>query len=127
MQTRTYQFWTQASQANAASITIVNPGWIVCVKWASYLDSVADNSYLQAELSFQSSSQIATHNALGVIDTIAQFQNVQASPVGQSTTGVNQCSEALRIPVLPGNILYLNTSNSGTATIKCLMVVMEQD
>lgn len=125
MQTRCYQYYTTLSQANAASIQIVNPGWITGVKWSAFIDSLADNSTVQAELSFQSNSNLATHNPVGVIDTIASQQNVQAAPVGQSTTGVNQQTSGLMIPVAAGNIVYLNTTLTGGA-VKVILQVLEQ-
>jgi hypothetical protein len=117
MSTRTYQVSATTSQANAASVTVIARGWLTGVKWTGYLDSLADNSLAVAEVSFQQISQIGVNGAVGVIDGISQYQNVQAAPVGQSQAGFNQQTQGLRIPVVPGNVIYLNTQlTSGRIT-----------
>jgi hypothetical protein len=124
MQTRIYQLYSTASQANAANFTIIARGVLTAVKWVVSQDSLSDNALVSAELSFQQTSQLATTGAVGVVDSVVLFQNVQAAPVGQSFNSVNQLTNGLRIPVVPGNILYLNTSNSGGA-VKALVFVQE--
>lgn len=123
MQTRIYQIYTSSSQANAASATIIARGVITGVKWVTTLDSVTDNASLDAELSFSSTSQVATNGGQGVIDAVKTYNNVLTS--GISMEGINQQTIGLQIPVQPGNILYLNTSFSGGGSIKCLVQVME--
>lgn len=122
MQTRTYQLYATASQANAANATIVARGRITGVKWASVIDSTADNSAMAAELSFSSTSQISTNGAQGVIDAISEFQNIGAAGVGVSNG--TSFTGGLLVPVQPGNVLYLNTSLTA-GSCKCIVHVLE--
>jgi hypothetical protein len=124
MSTRTYQITATTSQANAASCTIIARGIITGIKWNGYLDSNADNSVLSAELSFQQISQLTTNGAVGVLDACTLYQNVQAAPVGQSEAGLNSQTTGLRVPVVPGNVLYLNTLLTA-GLVKCIIQVQE--
>jgi hypothetical protein len=124
MQTRTYQLYTTASQANAASVQFIARGVITAIKWAVALDSLVDNSAVNAELSFQQFSQLGTNGGTGILDCIALFQNVQAASTGMDQAGLNQLTTGLRIPIMPGNILYLNTSLTA-GVVKAIVYVQE--
>jgi len=125
MQTRTYQLITQISQANAANITIIAPGYIHGVCWAGFLTSQTDNDSVQAELSFQNASQIGVHNALGVIDTVSLFCNV-AGATGLAYPRLDKVCMGMYMPVGIGQVIYLNTSIVGGGTVKALLHVIER-
>jgi len=124
MQTRTYQLWTNAIQANAANVSILAPGYIHGICWSNYIDSTLDNSNLLAELSFQSTGQQGTHNALGVIDTFAAWQNMGAA--GMVPAGYNKVCMGMYIPVGIGQIIYLNTSGTAGSTCRVLIQILEK-
>lgn len=124
MQTRTYQLYATTTQANAANVSIIAPGYIHAIIWSAYVDSNADNGNFQLELSFQSASQISTHNALGIIDAIAFYQNMVTS--GFSESMVNKSTVGLYIPVGIGQIVYLNTAGAATGSWKAIMHVIER-
>lgn len=121
MQTRTYQLYTALSQANAANIQIIAPGYIHGICWSAYMDATADNSALQAELSFQSASQLTVHNGLGIIDTIAVYANVGAA--GSFRGDNNKTCMGMYIPVGIGMIIYLNTNAAGGIVRACIHVI----
>lgn len=123
MQTRTYQFFGTASQANLANRQIIAPGIIYGITWGMYLSSSANGANILAELSFQSASQVSTDNAQGVIDFCTLFLNAAAT--GTTESQINKTITGLYIPVQIGQLIYLNTSLSGTAAVKALIYVSE--
>lgn len=124
MQTRTYQLFASASQANAANVTIIAPGYIHGICWAAILNSVVDNDSLYAELSFQSVLQNTTNNATGIIDVLAIYNNFVTS--GLSGGQVNKECMGMYIPVGIGQIIYLNTVCVGAYGARALMHVIEK-
>lgn len=123
MQTRTYQLYTTLSQANAANVTIVAPGYIHAILWSATIVGITNAIACSAELSFQSSNQLTTHNALGVIDSIDANQNFVTS--GMDIASVCHRIAGLYIPVGIGQIVYLNT-NQSAGRIKAVMHVIER-
>lgn len=123
MQTRTYQFYSTASQANATSRQIIAPGVIYGISWACYLDAAADSNALSAELSFQSASQMSTDNAQGVIDSIVAWANLGAA--GFDISSIAKAIMGLYIPIQTGQLIYLNTSITGAAFVKAILYVSE--
>lgn len=122
---RIYQFYTTSSQANAASIQMLRRGRIVAVTWVVSQDGATDNTSVQAELSFQSSSMFSTHNAQGVISACYAAW-INAIAAGTHNGSLNFLHAVLNIPVNVLDTVYLNTSITvGAATIKALMHVEE--
>lgn len=124
MQTRTYNFYTTSSQANAANIQILAPGYIHMICWSCNLNGTADNDNMIAELSFLSTLGMNTHNAPGIIDTVRLWQNFVTS--GMDVAAVNKVCNGVYIPVAVGQIIYLNTSITGAANVQALMHVIER-
>jgi hypothetical protein len=87
---------------------------------------VTDNANLLAELSFQSASQLATHNALGVIDSSAIYLNV-ATAASMVRGHDNKVCMGMYIPVGIGQIIYMNTAGAGGVySSKALIHVIEK-
>lgn len=125
MQTRTYQFYTTNAQANACNIQILAPGYIHGICWSVKTDGAADNMTWDAELSFQSASQLTVHNAQGVIDSIGGYNNLLTS--GYAITDYNKNCMGIYIPVGVGQIVYMNTTHSFTSIwFRALMHVIER-
>lgn len=126
MQTRTYQLYSTSGQANAANRTIIAPGYISLIIWAIQFNSVTDNDYARAELSFQSISQHTVDNAMGVLDAIEAYSNFVTSGLSQPT--YNKNTAGLYIPVGVGQILYMNTAlgGSGAGSFKSIVHVIEK-
>lgn len=124
MQTRTYQFVTSTGQANAVNRRIIAPGYIHMVCWNLRINSVSDDVACAGELSFQSTSQLATDDGQGIIDACEIYQNILTS--GFSIGSSNKVCSGLYIPVGVGQIVYLNTSIGTGGQVKCLMHVIER-
>lgn len=125
MQTRTYNFYSAASQNNAASIQILAPGYIHMVCWSVGLNMIADNDGVTAELGFQSTLQSNTHNSIGLIDSVRTWINLLTS--GAFNGHLTKVCSGLYIPVGVGQIVYLNTSiGAGAAQIQSIMHVIER-
>lgn len=117
---RTYQLYSAASQANAASATMLSPGRIVAVDWSVYLNGTADNDTATAEVSFQQTSQLATNGAVGIISFVSIWMNSGAAGTAMGQVNVQrQCN----VPVRLGDVIYLNTSSGAIIVSKALLHV----
>jgi len=123
VQTRPYQFYTTANQANAVNRQIISPGVLYAVAWSVQFNSIVDNDSLLAELSFSSTSQVNTDNAQGVISACSAWTNFLTS--GLSQGGINFAQSGLYFPVFAGQLLYLNLVNAAAAVVKVIAYISE--
>lgn len=117
---RTYKLYNATvSGNNLANVTIQRSGRIKSVRWAVGVDDSTDNHYCYFELSTQATSQIGTHDTLGVVDQIAWYNNLGAA--GQDSSHINE-QRMLDFPIAAGERLYLNNSGNASAVFETVFV-----
>lgn len=123
---RVYKLYAAISSTgtNLATVTMVRPGRIRSIRWASGADVSADNSYSDVELSFQAVSNVNVNDTTGSIDELRSQSNFTTS--GQMQGAIHKQS-LVDIPVSAGDRLYLNATNSGThsARVTCFVDVAD--
>lgn len=82
----------------------------------------ANNDLLRAELSYQATSQMAVHNPLGIISAFSIYNNLVTS--GMTCAGFNG-GHACDCIIKAGEIIYLNTSCTGSFDLRILLLVNE--
>ena len=112
-----YKLYGSGVTDNLASLDIAANGKIVGVAWAAYGDLDADTETLAAEVSFSSSSGLATNDTKSSISAVRAFNTSTATALIAINTFVGP---GLNIPVKAGERLYLHAAGAsftGTAYV----------
>lgn len=117
-----YKLYSASIGDGAASIDVVKNGRIEAIHWAARADLDADGESFDAELSFSSSSGLATNDTKSSISTIRMQNGLLTS--GAIASAVNQWQSPMDVAVVEGERLYLHTA--GTAIV-CTVYVWVND
>lgn len=108
-----YKLYATATGDGSASLDIVQNGNIEAIAWHVDYDCVADNQLLRAEVSFASSSGLATNDTKSSISAFRAYSNLGAAGADFGTA--NYVIAPVDIPVSQGERMYLHLSHTMTA------------